>query len=259
MAQHLVALPYFYTNFFGPPFSGPIQKARCNGQPVFSPTQFSMLNAPPLGRVSKQLDSCHSDAYPIDARYRLVLKDTDISSRRTKIRYQYRYQSYRFLKSISIQIPILTIFKKDINTNTNTDHIQKGYQYQYQYLIFSKTISIPIPIPHIFKSTNIAAVPELPEKHVWHLAKHVFGNCGGAYQYWLCRILELIKSFKGETIEFSFTMLIVGIGNFIVLLPFWYLIPSILLPYTCANYFNINNNTFYFLIQYQYQYQYLKI
>ena len=115
----------------------------------------------------------------IDARYRLVLKDTDISSRRTKIRYQYRYQSYRFLKSISIQIPILTIFKKDINTNTNTDNIQKGYQYQYQYLIFSKTISIPIP--HIFKSTNIAAVPALPEKHVWHLAKHVFGNCGGAY------------------------------------------------------------------------------
>ena len=170
---------------------------------------------------------------PIDARYRLVLKDTDISSRRTKLRYQYRYQSYRFLKSISIQIPILTIFKKDINTNTNTDHIQKGYQYQYQYLIFSKTISIPIP--HIFKSTNIAAVPALPEKHVWHLAKHVFGNCGGAYQYWLCRILELIKSFKGETIEFSFTMLIVGIGNFIVLLPFWYLIPSILLPYTGAN------------------------
>ena len=102
----------------------------------------------------------------IDARYRLVLKDTDISSRRTKLRYQYRYQSYGFLKSISIQIPILTIFKKDINTNTNTDNIQKGYQYQYQYLIFSKTISIPIPIPHIFKSTNIAAVPALPEPAV---------------------------------------------------------------------------------------------
>ena len=83
----------------------------------------------------------------IDARYRLVLKDTDISSRRTKLRYQYRYQSYRFSKSISIPIPILTIVKKDINTNTNTDNILKGYQ--YQYLLFSKAISIPIPITHV--------------------------------------------------------------------------------------------------------------
>ena len=72
----------------------------------------------------------------IDARYRLVLNDTDISSCRSKFQYRYRYQSLRLSNSIPIAIPILTIFKKDTNTNINTIDFQKRYQYQYQHLRF---------------------------------------------------------------------------------------------------------------------------
>ena len=72
----------------------------------------------------------------IDARYRLELKDIEISSCRTKIRYQYRYQYLRFANSIPITIPILHILHFNTNTNTNTRNFQKGYQYQYQNLRF---------------------------------------------------------------------------------------------------------------------------
>ena len=83
----------------------------------------------------------------IDARYRLVLNDTDISSWRSKFQYRYRYQSLILSNSIPISIPILTYFIKDTNTNINTLDFQKRYQYQYQYLRFSNVIPIPISIP----------------------------------------------------------------------------------------------------------------
>ena len=92
----------------------------------------------------------------IDAQYRLVLNDTEISSCRTKSQYQYRYQYLRFANSIPITIPILqifhfntntntdtSIFKKDTNTNSNTRDFQK----RYQYLRFSNKIPKPISIP----------------------------------------------------------------------------------------------------------------
>ena len=114
--------------------------------------------------------------YHIDARYRLVLNDTEISSFRTKSRYQYRYQYLRFsisipiqipvfLKKIPIPIPIPEIFKKDPNPNTNTWDFQTKYQYQYQYqsiaiicnlesscgprlTILSLLSQLPIPAPY---------------------------------------------------------------------------------------------------------------
>ena len=93
--------------------------------------------------------SCQTHRSPqtIDARYRLVLNDTEISSCRTKSQYQYRYQYLRFANSIPITIPILQIFHFNTNTNTDTSIFKKRYQYQFQYLRFLKKIPIPISIP----------------------------------------------------------------------------------------------------------------